>query len=76
MLRTFGNFRGFMRTPVQPAPPPPVEFFAKMFHADINHVTQSKSKTQQQELCTVSSIVLLLALIGHNMVFVSIIISL
>ena len=33
-------------------------------------VTQSKSKTQQQEVYTVSSIVLLFSLIGHNMIFI------
>ena len=37
-------------------------------------LTQSKSKSQQQEVCTVSSIVLLLTLIGQDMEFVSIII--
>ena len=39
-------------------------------------VTQSKSKTQSQEVCIVSSIVILLTLIGHNMIFISIRISL
>ena len=33
-------------------------------------LTQSKSKTQKQEVCTVSSIVLLSNLMGHNMVFI------
>ena len=40
-----------------------------------NKLTQSKSKTQSQEVCTVNSIVLLLTLIGHNMAFKSIRIS-
>ena len=39
-------------------------------------LTQSKSKTQKQEVCTVSSIVILLTLIGHDMVFISFTISL
>ena len=38
-------------------------------------LTQSKSKTQLQEVCTVSSIVLMLTLIGHDMVFISFAIS-
>ena len=33
-------------------------------------LTQSKSKSQQEEVCTVSSIVLLLTLIGQDMEFV------
>ena len=32
-------------------------------------VRQGKPKNQQQELCIVSSIVLLLTLIGHNTIF-------
>ena len=39
-------------------------------------LTQSKSKIQLKEVCTVSSIVLMLTLIGHDMVFLSIQISL
>ena len=39
-------------------------------------VTQSKSKTQKQEVDTVSTIELLLTLIGHNMVFITFAISL
>ena len=39
-------------------------------------VTQSKSTMQQQEVCTVSSILLLLTLIGNNMEFISFTISL
>ena len=34
------------------------------------NVTQSKSKTQWQEVCTLSSIVLLLNIMGLNMVFI------
>ena len=37
-------------------------------------LTQSKSKTQSQELCMLSSIVLLLTLIGHDRVFIQFII--
>ena len=33
--------------------------------------TQSKSETQSKDVCTVTSIVLQLTLIGHNMVFIS-----
>ena len=35
----------------------------------LNQITQSKSKMQEQEVCTVSSFVLLLTLIGDNMVY-------
>ena len=34
-------------------------------------LTQSKSKTQKQQVCTVSSIVILLTFIGHNKVSMS-----
>ena len=35
----------------------------------LDFLAQRKSKMQLQEVCTVSSIVLLLLLVGHNMVF-------
>ena len=38
----------------------------------VHIVTQSKSKMQKQEVCAESSIVLLLPLIGHDMVFIKI----
>ena len=41
-----------------------------ILYVEVCQVTQSKSKTQKQEVSTVSSIVLLLTLIGHNMVFI------
>ena len=42
----------------------------KIYTIKVNHVTQSKSKTQYQDVCMVSSIVLLLTLMGHNVVFI------
>ena len=56
----------------------------KSFYKEINigwislkwQLTQSKSKTHHQEMCMISSIVLLLTLIEHNMVFKRYIISL
>ena len=42
----------------------------------MDELTQSKSKMRKQEQCTVSSIVILLTLIEHNIVFISLTISL
>ena len=40
----------------------------QFFHCKL--LTQSKSEMQKQEVCTVSSIALLLTLIRHNTVFI------